>query len=131
MAVRNLVKCSKEYWNFVRNLRNQNIGFVNQGNITSEQQTQYMTKYSDNYKVCLVNEFPAGFIGIIDNDIRFAVAEEFRNQGLAKWMLHKFPIPKNTIGKVKKDNLYSCKLFLSLNWQEIIDENKEFFIFKK
>ena len=73
MVDKKLVNCIEKYWDFVRVLRNTNIGFVEQVNITSEQQNKYMAKHSDNYKICLVNNVPAGFIGIVDNDIRFAL----------------------------------------------------------
>ena len=131
MVDKKLVNCIEKYWDFVRVLRNTNTGFVEQVSITSEQQNKYMSKHSDNYKICLVNNVPAGFIGIVDNDIRFAVSDKFKNKGLGKWMLQEFPTNENTVGKVKKDNLYSRKLFLSCNWKEISSNNKEFFMFKK
>jgi len=131
MVNKKLVNCTQQYWDFVRVLRNKNIGFVERVNITPEQQNRYMLKHGNNYKICLVNNTPAGFIGIVDNDIRFAIEEQFKNKGLGKWMLQEFPTTGNTIGKVKKDNLYSRKLFLSCNWKEISSNNKDFYMFKK
>ena len=131
MVNKALVDCIECYWDFVRVLRNKNIGFVEQVIITTDQQNQYMLKHKDNYKVCLFDNRPAGFIGVVDNDIRFAVAQQYKNKGVGKWMLQQFPVPKNTIGKVKKDNLYSRQLFLSCNWTEIASNNKDFYMFKK
>ena len=131
MVNKKLVNCTGGYWDFVRVLRNKNVGFVETVSITSEQQNQYMKNHSNNYKICLVDDIPAGFIGIVDNDIRFAVSEEYKNNGLGKWMLQEFPTTKNTIGKVKKDNLYSRQLFLSCNWTEIASNSKDFYMFKK
>jgi hypothetical protein len=131
MVNKKLVNCTQQYWDFVRVLRNKNIGFVERVNITPEQQNQYMLKHGNNYKICLVNNTPAGFIGIVDNDIRFAVKEQFKNNGLGKWMLQEFPVTENTIGKVKKDNLYSRKMFLACNWKEISSNNRDFYMFKR
>jgi GNAT superfamily N-acetyltransferase len=131
MVNKALVDCIECYWDFVRVLRNKNIGFVEQVIITTDQQNQYMLKHKDNYKVCLFDNRPVGFIGVVDNDIRFAVAQQYKNKGVGKWMLQQFPVPKNTIGKVKKDNLYSRQLFLSCNWTEIASNNKDFYMFKK
>ena len=54
MVDKKLVNCIEKYWDFVRVLRNTNTGFVEQVSITSEQQNKYMSKHSDNYKICLV-----------------------------------------------------------------------------
>ena len=66
-----LIQCNPSYWEFVRNLRNDpnNLhGFINNKYITTEDQITYMTKYNDNYYICLDNNnLPLGFIGNIKN----------------------------------------------------------------
>ena len=134
-----LVDCISEYWDFVRKIRNENVGFVETVDITHEQQISYMEKHNHEYKICLLYpdrarltmNFPAGFIGEVDGDIRFGVDKKFRNRGVGKFMLTHFLVNENTIGKVKKDNIASKNLFLACDWKEIPSKNKEFYMFKK
>jgi hypothetical protein len=56
-----LVKCTQEYWEFVRELRtNPKVvdGFIQNIEITPEQQKQYMKKYSDCYRIALLKNQP-------------------------------------------------------------------------
>ena len=50
-----LVKNEKKYYEFIRILRNHKdnvAGFLEQVQITSEQQSKYMEKYRNNYYIC-------------------------------------------------------------------------------
>jgi len=52
-----LIECNKEYWEFVRTLRNNDQvqdGFIETIEITSEMQNAYMNKYSDCYRIALI-----------------------------------------------------------------------------
>jgi len=112
-----LINCSIKYWDFIRKLRNKNIGFVQQVKITHYQQILYMKNHNKDYKVCILNNIPVGFIGEVDFDLRLAVHERYQNKGVAKYMLKNFKTKKHTIGKVKKDNIHSKSLFISCGWK--------------
>jgi hypothetical protein len=56
-----LVKNEKKYYEFIRNLRNDEEnqkGFLENVHITSEQQNNYMLKHNDEYYICLNKETP-------------------------------------------------------------------------
>lgn len=107
-----MIKSEKKYWDFIRNLRNLNVGFLEQVNITSDQQIDYMINYNDNYYICLNDNEPVGFIGLIDNDIRLSVDPHHRKKGIAEfmlnWLLVKHP---NADAQVLYNNIPSKKLF--------------------
>ena len=73
-----------------------------------------MKKYSHCFFVCLIDDAPAGYIGVINDDIRIATHPEYQKRGVAKFMLeeikNKFP---NALAKVKVTNDASLKLFES------------------
>lgn len=127
-----LVDCSREYWEFVRNLRNDERvkdGFIETTVITSEQQERYMSTNESNYKVALFDGVPVGYVGVIDNDIRICTHPEYQKKGVAKFMLQQiikeYP---NSFGKVKVDNHASINLFKSLGFEEkfiIFTKNKQ------
>ena len=112
-----IIKCEKQYWNFVRELRmNQDVvsGFIQTSEITEEDQIKYMTKNCDNFLVALFDDEPAGFVGVIDNDIRVCTHPKFQNKGIGKIMiktiLEQFP---EAFAKIKINNIASEKLFES------------------
>lgn len=76
-----------------------------------------MKNHNKDYKVCILNNIPVGFIGEVDFDLRLAVHERYQNKGVAKYMLKNFKTKKHTIGKVKKDNIHSKSLFISCGWK--------------
>lgn len=129
--VMKIVKCSSEYWEFVRMLRNDervSDGFIETINITPEMQKSYMSKYSEYYRIALINNIPAGYVGVIDNDIRICTHPDFQKMGVAKFMLSEimkeYP---DAYGKVKIENETSKNLFKSLDFQEsfiIFTKNK-------
>ena len=79
-----LVESSKQFWEFIRNLRNHpdvKGGFVEQKYITKKEHETFMKKNNNNYYVCVLSGEPVGFVGNIDNDIRVATHPDFQGQG--------------------------------------------------
>jgi len=116
-----LVDCTSEYWQFVRILRidPRNLsGFVKTTDISEHQQIEYMKKYNDKYKICLMGNVPTGFIGEIDGDIRICTDHVYKNKGIAKFMVSEFlKTNPNVFAKIKCDNLASLKLFESCGFK--------------
>tara|TARA_Y100000588_G_C14164690_1_gene886388 strand:- start:1081 stop:1482 length:402 start_codon:yes stop_codon:yes gene_type:complete len=113
-----LVNCNISYWNFVRKIRNENQGFITYAKISIYTQILYMFKHAKNYKICIDGEQPVGFIGNVNNDLRFAVHKNFRRKGIGKYMLSNFNTCQETIGKVNIENIGSRKLFEACGWKE-------------
>jgi ribosomal protein S18 acetylase RimI-like enzyme len=116
-----LVKCSREYWEFVRTLRmDERVvdGFIQKTYITEEAQIKYMSKYNDNYYICLCDGVPAGFVGSIEDDIRVCTHPDYQNRGIGKFMIDGImKIFPNAFGKVKINNELSKKLFESCGFK--------------
>jgi ribosomal protein S18 acetylase RimI-like enzyme len=110
-----MVPNSKKYHEFIRQLRNDRRmkkGFIWQGNISKKQQVDYMKKYEKNYYICLADEQPAGFIGVIDSDIRVATHPDFQGLGIGTLMVRYLVKKRRNIqAKIKIDNVASVKLF--------------------
>lgn len=117
-----LVKCTLEYWEFVRLLRTDERvvdGFVENVQITQHQQQAYMEKYSDSYRIALFNGEPAGFVGVVDDDIRVCTHPKFQGKGLGKFMIDGcMKVWPTSYAKVKLGNTASDKLFLSVGFEE-------------
>jgi len=117
-----LVKCIEKYWEFIRVLRNDERvqeGFIKSDHITQEMQLSYMKKYSQFYRVTLINNQPCGYIGVIDGDIRICTHPNFQGKGVGKFMLKEIlKIFPNAFGKVKIENEASKKLFTSVGFKE-------------
>ena len=67
-----LVKVDETHYEFIRKLRTNPINlkwFLNQSEITAEDQVKYMEKHSEHYRVCLLYGEPAGYVGVIENNI--------------------------------------------------------------
>jgi RimJ/RimL family protein N-acetyltransferase len=116
-----IVECTKEYWEFVRQLRmDERVidGFLQTQSITKEQQESYMSKQSNNYRICLVDGQPAGYVGVIEDDIRVCTHPDFQGMGVGKFMIGEcMKIWTNAYAKVKIGNTASDKLFLSCGFQ--------------
>jgi len=114
MELRNV---TSEYYEFIRFLRTHPENaqfFLEQVKISEMDQIKYMQKYEKNYYVCLLQNQPVGYVGVIENDIRICTHPRFKNIGVGKFMLTKIKemFPEAT-GKIKKDNIISQKLFIS------------------
>jgi ribosomal protein S18 acetylase RimI-like enzyme len=124
-----LVECTKEYWEFVRILRNDERvinGFIKSVYITEEMQVKYMKANSQYYRIALLNAKPSGYIGVINDDIRVCVHPDFQGNGVGKFMINKFMNEEPTaFAKVKIDNEASIKLF------EACGFTKKFYILTK
>ena len=124
-----LVKCTQEYWEFVRELRtNPKVvdGFIQNIEITTEQQNRYMEKYSDCYRIALLKNQPVGFVGVIEDDIRVCTDPEVQGNGIGKFMINEcMKIWPTAFAKVKLNNEASLKLF------EACGFTKKFFILTK
>lgn len=116
-----LVMCTSDYWEFVRELRMDGRvidGFVETIPITKEQQTQYMWHNAKHYRIVLVDGKPAGYVGVINDDIRVCTHPDFQGLGVGKFMINEcVKIWPNAIAKVKHGNTASSKLFLSCGFE--------------
>ncbi len=128
-----LVECTSEYWEFVRLLRmDERVidGFMQTIGITSEQQIKYMSKYSHCYRIALVDGTPAGFVGVIDDDIRVCTHPDFFGMGVGKFMIKSaMAIWPTAYAKVKLGNIASDKLFISCGF-EVSGRDENFTYYK-
>ena len=110
-----LVPNEEKYWEFIRNLRIMKgitQGFVEQKDITVEQQQEYMKQFNNNFYICLYKSNPAGYIGIIENDIRVATHPQFQGKGIGSFMVNSvMEMHPDAYAKVKIDNIASYNLF--------------------
>ena len=117
-----LVKNNYIYWEFIRNLRNLDgvrEGFIEQDIIEPEDHQEYMKKYSDCFYICLVDETPAGYVGIIEGDIRVATHPNFQGQGVGKFMINSIMnLNPAACAKIKIDNQASLRLFKSCGFKK-------------
>jgi ribosomal protein S18 acetylase RimI-like enzyme len=124
-----LVKCTKKYWEFVRVLRNDDrvqSGFIKSSNITKDMQSAYMMMYSKFYRIALIDGKPAGYVGVIDDDIRVCTHPNYQGQGVGKFMINEcMKIWPTAFAKVKMENEASIRLFESCGF------TKKFFILTK
>ena len=117
-----LKECTKEYWEFVRVLRNDKRvldGFIQSTYITKEMQEKYMPDNFQFYRIALINNQPCGYVGVIDNDIRICTHPNFQGKGIGKFMLKEImKIFPSAYGKVKIDNEVSLNLFSSVGFKQ-------------
>jgi hypothetical protein len=130
-----LVKNEPKYWEYIRFLRTckENAeGFIEQVQITEQDQKNYMLKHEHNYYVCLFNSKPAGFVGVVNSDIRIATDPLYKKQGIGKFMLKKISeLYPNATAKVKLGNINSINLFLSCDYKDFkIDNQFRYFKYK-
>jgi RimJ/RimL family protein N-acetyltransferase len=120
-----LVDCTEEYWEFVRELRTNeqnSIWFYTQPKITAEQQKIFMGQNSNKYKICLVNDVPSGYVGIInDNEITYCVSPDFKNMGIGTFMVSEFiKSYDELVAFVIPENKPSCRVFEKLGFEKQI-----------
>jgi GNAT superfamily N-acetyltransferase len=129
--IKTLVKCTFDYWEFVRILRNDprvQDGFIIISSITANQQKRYMESYSDYYRIALIGDVPVGYVGVIDDDIRICTHPDYQKLGIGRFMLEEiikeFP---SAYGKVKINNIASKNALKSAGFSEtfsIFTKNK-------
>ena len=124
-----LINCTPQYWEFVRTLRNDERvldGFIKSVHITEEMQTKYMNNHSQYYRIAKVDGKPAGYVGVIDDDIRVCTHPDFQGKGVGKFMINQcMEIWPTAFAKVKLDNEASLALFESCGF------SKKYIILKK
>jgi len=124
-----LVDCDEQYWDFVRVLRMDErvlSGFIEKLEITPEQQTAYMTKYSDCFRIALLNNKPVGYFGVIEDDIRICVHPDYQKKGIGKFLVNScFEIWPTALAKIKIANQSSQKLFESCGYK------KEYYLYRR
>ena len=117
-----IVACSSEYWEFVRKLRMDGRvidGFLQTNPITEEQQIKYMTDNSQHYRIALLDGRPAGYVGVIEDDIRVCTHPDYQGKGVGKFMIEEaMKIWPTAEGKVKIGNDASMNLFKSCGFKE-------------
>ena len=121
MAALTLVENEEKYWEFIRNLRNMNgirQGFIRQEPISSDQQKDYMAENGEYFYICLADEEPSGYVGVIDDDIRVATHPDFQGVGVGSFMIQE--IHKRYPGaqaKVRVNNIASFNLFIKSGYK--------------
>jgi L-amino acid N-acyltransferase YncA len=129
-----LVECTEQYWEFVRELRmDERVidGFLKTTPITKEQQANYMSSNSQHYRIALVNRKPAGYVGVLNDDIRVCTHPDFQGLGVAKFMINEcMNIWPTAYAKVKHGNEASSKLFLSCGF-EMTGTDDKFLYYRK
>lgn len=100
-------------WEFIRQLRNEyKQNFINQQDITKQEHHDFMLEYGSHYYIAYFESKPVGFVGVKDNDIRFAVHSDYRGKSIGMHMLiyikNKYP---KSFGKVLNENIASNNSF--------------------
>jgi len=126
-----LIPNNPDYWEFIRVTRSdpRNLyGFIQTGEITPDQQKEYMAKYNDHYFICIENNVAVGWVGEVEGDLRFCVDYEHQGKGVGTFMLKEFTkIYPNLTAKVKLDNVASKKAFEKAGWKLISSNNKFYY----
>ena len=129
-----LVRCTTKYWEFVRQLRMDDrviSGFLETTAITEEQQNKYMIGNAHNYRIALVDGTPAGYVGVIEDDIRVCTHPDFQGMGVGKFMINEcMNIWPTAYAQVKHGNEASSKLFLSCGF-EMSGTDDKFLYYRK
>jgi len=124
-----MVNNQEKYWEAIRQLRNHPLvktGFVEQEYIDEKQHGEYMKKYSQNFYILLCEGMFAGYIGVIDRDIRVATHPDFQGNGFGKAMVDMLmKMRPDAFAKVKIDNKASLKMFEACGFK------KKYFILEK
>ena len=113
--VKQLVENDKQYWDFIRELRNHpgvKAGFVEQEHIDRFDHALYMQRFGSYFYLCLLDGEPAGFVGVVKDDIRVATHPNFQKMGVASFMIRELmKMHPTAFAKVKVENEASIRLF--------------------
>jgi GNAT superfamily N-acetyltransferase len=116
-----LVKNHPKYWEFIRELRNDERvkqGFIQEAYITPEQHEKFMKHYHDCFYLCILDDKPVGYVGVINEDIRIATHPDYQKKGVGKFLLSEIKnIFPNAYAKIKINNEASLKLFQSAGFK--------------
>lgn len=114
-----IVRNEKKYHEFIRILRNENrTSFLEQAHITPEDQDSYMDSHNDDYRICLVNGEPAGYVGVVEGDIRICVHPSRRRIGVGSFMLKEVATTHpGALARVLRNNAASLNLFLKCGFE--------------
>ncbi len=120
--VKKFVKNDKQYWEFIRDLRNHpdvKKGFIEQEHIDRFDHQLYMQRFGSHFYVCLVDDEPAGYVGVLQGDIRVATHPDFQGKGIGGFMINKLmEAHPQSFAKVKVDNEASLRLFESCGFEK-------------
>ena len=128
-----LVDCDKKYWEFVRSLRNDSnnlLGFIETKYISFDDQLNYMKLNSSFFKICLLNDEPVGYIGLIGekkDEITFCVAHSKKGNGIGSFMVEDFTKNKSCWAKVKVENKNSSYIFEKLRFKKTTKNNFNYY----
>ena len=87
-------------------------GFIKQDEIDKISHATYMLKHNDNFWICLDNDEPVGYVGVIDDDIRVATHPDYQGRGVGSYMIDQvMQIVTTAYARVKLENEASIKLF--------------------
>ena len=110
-----LIPITPEYYEFVRTLRTDprtQEGFIEETSISPQQQIKYMEEHSKNYYVCLLYQEPAGYVGVIEDDIRICTHPNHQRKGVGFFMLDEIKkLYPFATGRIKRENIASQLLF--------------------
>jgi GNAT superfamily N-acetyltransferase len=124
-----LVHNEEKYWEDIRQLRNMPMvktGFINQAHITESEHMNFMANNSDKFYVCLWDNDFAGYVGVLDRDIRVATHPDYQGKGLGKFMINSLmSVYPDSFAKVKIENEASMKLFEACGFK------KKYYILEK
>ena len=116
------VKNKKQYFEFIRNLRNDSRvqdGFIESSHITEEQQIEYMKTYKNNFYVCLSDDIPVGYIRQIDGDIGVCTHPDYWGRGIGSFMINELmKLHPECYARVKLDNIASVKAFEKVGFKK-------------
>ena len=82
--------------------------------------------YGDCYYICLEDNTPVGYVGVVESDIRIATHPNHQKKGVARFMIDELLLlHPDSIAKVKIDNSASLRLFESCGF------TKKYYILEK
>jgi hypothetical protein len=127
-----LIKNSPDHWEFIRKLRldSENIdGFLEKVEISEEDQINYMKTYGDFYYICLDENTPVGYVGVIEGDMRMCVSSNKKKSGIGTFMLSEImKIKPESTAKVLKSNIASLAMCKKCNLIIVSEDETMFYL---